>query len=67
MQDRFRGCLIGAVLGDCLGSPFEFLGSKYIPRSNILSKVGPTSDIIKEKSKGSLHYTGSLIVIFVSG
>ena len=23
MAGRFRGCLVGALMGDCLGAPFE--------------------------------------------
>lgn len=24
LKSKFRGCLIGALIGDCLGKPFEF-------------------------------------------
>lgn len=26
LANKFRGCLLGAVVGDCLGSPFEYMG-----------------------------------------
>lgn len=24
LKSKFRGCIIGALVGDCLGTPFEF-------------------------------------------
>ena len=24
LAGRFRGCLVGSLIGDCLGAPFEF-------------------------------------------
>lgn len=26
LRSRFRGCLVGAVVGDCIGAPFEVTG-----------------------------------------
>ena len=31
MVSKFRGCLIGGLIGDCLGAPFE--GDRTIARS----------------------------------
>lgn len=36
LQERFRGCMLGAVLGDCLGGPLEFKnGNNSFPFSRL--------------------------------
>lgn len=30
---KYRGCLIGALVGDCLGAPFE--GDPTVPRTQL--------------------------------
>ena len=31
LLDRFKGCMVGAVLGDCLGAPLEFVSVFRLP------------------------------------
>lgn len=38
LMSRFRGCLIGALIGDCFGKPFENYG-KFTPDSEKYVKV----------------------------
>ncbi|XP_065662079.1 ADP-ribosylhydrolase ARH3 isoform X1 [Hydra vulgaris] len=42
-RDRFQGCLVGSVIGDCLGAPFEMQNwnENGIPRQKILSVINP--------------------------
>lgn len=50
---RFRGCLVGALIGDCLGSYYE--GSPpCLPWEDV---VQYTKSTIKRNTKGSLEYT----------
>lgn len=38
LLSKFRGCLVGALLGDCLGSPFEFEDEDEDPSPIVLQK-----------------------------
>lgn len=38
LLSKFRGCLVGALLGDCLGSPFEFEEEDDDPSPIVLRK-----------------------------
>lgn len=46
LKSKFRGCLLGALLGDCLGSPFEgdqfTAGTKGVLQKNIDKLEGPS-------------------------
>lgn len=54
LASRFRGCLIGALVGDCFGAQFEFL-----PMKTTVSKVVDVVTVL-EKSKS---FT-SIIVLY---
>ena len=60
-RDRFQGCLVGSVIGDCLGAPFEMQHwDEYaIPRQQIIKLICP-----KELTKKSIKfkYTGNLLL-----
>lgn len=58
MKDKFRGCLVGAILGDCLGSPFEGLSFGPIPRKVIENDVGLSSKTVIKGKKDSFQFTG---------
>ncbi|XP_029645027.1 ADP-ribose glycohydrolase ARH3 [Octopus sinensis] len=56
LASRFRGSLIGALIGDCFGAQFEFLpmaitASKVVDFVTVLEKKKP------EKRKESLYFT----------
>lgn len=54
--DRFQGCLVGALIGDCLGAPFEntcFAGG--IPKERIVNTINPEK--MSTKENGSRKYT----------
>lgn len=45
LRSRFQGCLVGAVVGDCIGAPFEVTGVKggpgsYEPVLDFINKLG---------------------------
>ena len=58
LKDKFRGCLVGAVLGDCLGAPFEGQSKEPIPRKKIESVVGLKSKRLAKAKRGSFYFTG---------
>lgn len=40
MQERFRGCMLGGLIGDCIGAHFEFVhGDLLVPRKDILAHI----------------------------
>merc|ERR1712212_1060024 len=40
MLDRFQGCLLGGLVGDCLGAEFEFRrGQSVLPRQQVAAHV----------------------------
>ncbi len=51
MRDRFEGCLVGALVGDCLGSPFEGMSWRSIRRSRVEDTIGVGSARLKKKNK----------------
>ena len=54
--DQFKGCLVGALIGDCLGAPFEsnsFAGG--ISMKRITNLINP--QILGTKEKGSKRFT----------
>ena len=60
MKDKFRGCLVGALLGDCLGAPFEGQSLGPIPRKEIESVIGLKSESLASAKAGSYEFTGTL-------
>lgn len=40
LLSKFRGALVGAVLGDCIGSEFEGLWAKSIGVEKVLKSIG---------------------------
>lgn len=36
LRSKFRGCLLGGLLGDCLGAPFE--GDPFTPGAKIVAQ-----------------------------
>ena len=52
LRNRFRGCLVGALLGDCLGERFE----GFFP-VRLESVIEYTQETIKRKPMGSVEYT----------
>lgn len=61
MLKHYEGALVGALVGDCLGSPFEFSFSMNCSR--IDSKITKITKFLKEVDEGkyvegkNLHYT----------
>lgn len=53
VRDAFRGCMIGAVLGDCLGAPLEFISDRPLP----LNKVTKQFEIYKSPDDKTYEYT----------
>ena len=53
LLDRFRGCMVGAVIGDCLGSPVECQFWEGIPISQVLSLF----KAYQEPGHAELNYT----------
>ncbi|XP_064465926.1 ADP-ribosylhydrolase ARH3-like [Ornithodoros turicata] len=51
LAGKFRGCLVGSLLGDCLGAPFE--GDFPVSKSVLTSYV---SKLLEESSKGLLPF-----------
>lgn len=51
LAGKFRGCLVGSLLGDCLGAPFE--GDFPISKSVLTSYV---SKLLDESAKGLLPF-----------
>ena len=60
MRDKFRGCLVGAVLGDCLGAPFEGQSLGPISRKQIESTIGLKSKKMGTMKPGAFRFTGRL-------
>eukprot|EP00095_Tigriopus_kingsejongensis_P002495 snap_masked-scaffold64_size435223-processed-gene-2.12 protein:Tk02495 transcript:snap_masked-scaffold64_size435223-processed-gene-2.12-mRNA-1 annotation:"poly(adp-ribose) glycohydrolase arh3" len=57
LQERFRGCMLGAVLGDCLGGPLEFQnGNAPFPFSRLKREFRLYDDMETERD-GTLEYT----------
>lgn len=40
LLSKFKGALVGAVLGDCIGSEFEGLWAKSIGVEKVLKSIG---------------------------
>ncbi|KAH9362836.1 hypothetical protein HPB48_015201 [Haemaphysalis longicornis] len=71
LVEKFEGCLVGALLGDCLGAPFEtdFTGSNFPNQQNFFQNLlqhtvvpGPSAGRNFHPSKvhpgrGEYHYT----------
>lgn len=65
LQERFQGALVGAVVGDCLGAPFEFdTRTNGIPMDKILKKINPLSKLC-QNSKTIFEYTGKRRISFL--
>lgn len=47
LAGKFRGCLVGSLLGDCLGAPFE--GDFPVSKSVLSSYV---AKLLDESAKG---------------
>ena len=60
LRDKFRGCLVGALLGDCLGAPFEGDSLGPISRHRIENVIGLTSKKLAKAKAESFYYTGKL-------
>merc|ERR1719319_1440920 len=40
MLDRFQGCMLGALVGDCIGAEFEFIrGERLVPRQQVTAHL----------------------------
>ena len=56
--DRFQGCLVGALIGDCLGAPFEGMAfSGGIPQERIMLVISPERLKTKKNWKGTKQFT----------
>ncbi|XP_060068197.1 ADP-ribosylhydrolase ARH3-like [Ylistrum balloti] len=49
---RFRGCLAGAAIGDCIGSEFETLWANSIDITKILGVDNQIREVAEKRSKG---------------
>lgn len=47
---RFRGALVGAVLGDCIGGEFE--GTEEVPLDRVLQHL----DSLEDETRGDCEY-----------
>ena len=59
-RDKFRGCLAGAVVGDCVGSPFEGMTMGCLKRQTVEDLIGINSKKLQKKENGHYGYTGSM-------
>ena len=58
---RFKGALVGAVLGDCVGGEFE--GAEEVPMENVLLHLNSLDDDTKGDGEvAHIHYSHSHIV-----
>lgn len=52
---RFRGALVAAVLGDCVGGEFE--GAEEVPMERVLQHLNSLDDETKGTGEGNCHVT----------
>ena len=60
LREKFRGCLAGAVVGDCIGSPFEGMTTGCLKRQTVEDLIGINSKKLQKKENGHYKYTGSV-------
>lgn len=53
VRSRFRGCLLGGLVGDCLGSPFE--GDQVVGRNFLATYLNKMLDKNKSESIVAMH------------
>jgi len=53
MISKFRGALVGALIGDCLGAYFE--GDVQIPMNNVLQHFSAVKTYPRKKEGNGLH------------
>ena len=58
--DKFHGCLLGGLIGDCLGEIYEGMSWTVIPRERLKKNIGPDCEKIVRLFRSSqvLEYTG---------
>lgn len=78
LEEKFQGCLVGGLLGDCLGAPFEedFTGSNFPDQQTFFQNLlkhavvpGPSAGRNFRPSKvhpghGEYHYTDDTAMTF---
>ena len=59
-KSKYQGCILGALIGDCMGSPFEmsYFGKNGIKRETILKKLARTL----ENQQALFKYTGEYLL-----
>ena len=55
LKSKFRGCLLGGLLGDCLGAPFEGDPGSRVVTQNYFDKLED------KQTKSKLMYSNSII------
>ncbi|XP_022651372.1 poly(ADP-ribose) glycohydrolase ARH3-like isoform X1 [Varroa jacobsoni] len=60
--DRFKGCLVGGVMGDCLGSPFE--GDARVTKSVLVQYFKNMNDAHTNKNLPYKRYTDDTAMTF---
>ncbi len=64
MRDKFQGCLIGALAGDCLGSPFEGLSASCTDQKKVENIIGANSEKLRKKKDCHFKFTGIRMFYF---
>lgn len=59
MLSRFRGSLVGSVLGDCIGGEFE--GAVDVPLDRVLQHLSALDD----ETRGDGEHSPMLTIVFV--
>ena len=58
-EGKFQGCMVGGLVGDCLGAPFEssYWSQNGIQKEKITKKLFDKNGCLKSKKK----YTGKYV------
>eukprot|EP00794_Sanderia_malayensis_P005395 gene5395-6069_t len=57
MKDKYEGCLVGSLIGDCLGAPFEAVSHSCIDRTKVEDMIGFESEKLRQKKENYYEFT----------
>jgi len=62
-EGKFQGCMVGGLIGDCLGAPFEseYWSQNGISKEKLTKKLFDNNGNLKSKKK----YTGKYILLLL--